>query len=213
MSVSDNGCGITNAGLERIFEMFTREVHAGRRGQGGLGIGLTLARRLVEMHGGSIEARSEGEGRGSEFIVRLPLARTSAQAPSAAPPAALLPAIRVLVVDDNQDAAWSLGMLLETLGAEVDVVKDGPSALQTFAARDPSVILLDIGMPQMDGYEVARALRARWPERRPTIIAISGHGQPQDRHRAKEAGFDHHLVKPAQFADLRELLSRVVPRS
>lgn len=120
-----------------------------------------------------------------------------------------LSAVRVLVVDDDQDAAASLGMLLEELGAEVDVVNGGQAALEMFAATNPSVILLDIGMPQMDGYEVARALRTRFPERRPTIIGLTGWGQPEDRRRAREAGFDHHLVKPAQFESLRGLLSSV----
>ena len=209
ISVRDNGLGITAGGLERIFEMFSREVHAKRRSESGLGIGLTLSRRLVEMHGGTIEARSEGEGRGSEFIVRLPLAGASARGAGPAPSAERLPAIRILVVDDNEDAASSLGMLLEELGGEVDVVNDGLSALETFAARNPSVILLDLGMPEMDGYEVARALRSRFPERRPTIIALTGRGLPEDRRRAQEAGIDHHLVKPAELEMLRDLLTSV----
>jgi PAS domain S-box-containing protein len=206
VSVRDNGCGITAAGVERIFEMFNREEHVTKRTQGGLGIGLTLSRRLVEMHGGSIEARSDGEGRGSEFIVRLPLVRHSAPAVGPAQPAAALPAIRVLVVDDNQDAASTLGALLEALGAEVDVVNDGASALEVFATRNPSVILLDIGMPEMDGYEVAGALRTGFPERRPTIIALTGWGQPEDRRKARAAGIDHYLVKPLQFESLRDIL-------
>lgn len=207
ISVRDNGCGITEAGLERIFEMFTREVHARGRSVGGLGIGLTLSRRLVEMHGGTIEARSEGEGRGSELIVQLPLARAAARIADPATPTARLGGLRVLVVDDDQDAASSLGMLLDALGAEVDVVNDGAAALARFAAKTPSVILLDIGMPQMDGYEVARALRSRFPAHRATIIGLTGWGQPEDRRRAREAGFDHHLVKPAQLEVLRDLLS------
>jgi PAS domain S-box-containing protein len=209
ISVRDNGCGITATGLERIFEMFSRGVHAGPRSQGGLGIGLTLSRRLAEMHGGTIEARSEGEGRGSEFIVRIPLAEASARTVDATPAAARLPAIRILVVDDNQDAAASLGMLLETLGAEVDVVNDGPSAIQAFAAKTPSVIILDLSMPLMDGYDVARAVRTRFPERRPIIIALTGRGQPEDRRKAREVGIDHHLVKPAEFATLLALLSGI----
>jgi signal transduction histidine kinase len=209
VSVRDNGCGITAAGLERIFDMFNREAHVTQRTQGGLGIGLTLSRRLVEMHGGTIEARSEGQGRGSEFIVRLPLTTHSAPAEAPARPAAQLPAIRILVVDDNEDAASTLGALLEALGAEVDVVNDGPSAIETFAAKNQSVILLDIGMPEMDGHEVAAALRSRFPERRPTIIALTGWGQPDDRRRAREAGIDHYLVKPLQFEMLRDMLRTV----
>ncbi|HET6338307.1 MAG TPA: ATP-binding protein [Polyangiales bacterium] len=210
ISVRDNGCGITRAGLERIFEMFSREVHAKERSQGGLGIGLTLSRRLVEMHGGTIEARSEGEGCGSEFIVRLPLAKTSVRAEEAAPVMPRLAALRILVVDDNEDAASTLGMLLEALGADVDVMNDGRSGLESFAARGHSVVLLDLGMPEMDGYEVARAMRSRFPERRPTIIALTGRGQPEDRRMARDAGIDHHLVKPAQLEVLRELLNEVV---
>ena len=210
ISVRDNGCGITRAGLERIFEMFSREVHAKERSQGGLGIGLTLSRRLVEMHGGTIEARSEGEGCGSEFIVRLPLAETSVRAEEAAPVMPRLAALRILVVDDNEDAASTLGMLLEALGADVDVMNDGRSGLESFAARGHSVVLLDLGMPEMDGYEVARAMRSRFPERRPTIIALTGRGQPEDRRMARDAGIDHHLVKPAQLEVLRELLNEVV---
>jgi PAS domain S-box-containing protein len=212
ISVRDNGCGITRAGLERIFEMFSREVHAKERSQGGLGIGLTLSRRLVEMHGGTIEARSEGEGCGSEFIVRLPLAETSVRAEEAAPVMPRLAALRILVVDDNEDAASTLGMLLEALGADVDVMNDGRSGLESFAARGHSVVLLDLGMPEMDGYEVARAMRSRFPERRPTIIALTGRGQPEDRRMARDAGIDHHLVKPAQLEVLRELLNEVVAR-
>jgi CheY-like chemotaxis protein/two-component sensor histidine kinase len=210
ISVRDNGCGISAAGLERIFEMFSREVHARQRSQGGLGIGLTLSRRLVEMHGGTVEARSEGEGRGSEFIVRLPLASASAPTASAASPVVRFPGVRMLVVDDNEDAAFILGMLLEELGATVDVVHDGPSALERFAASGAAVVLLDITMPEMDGYEVARAMRARFPERRAAIIALTGRGQPEDRRKAREAGIDHHLVKPVQFETLRDLLSSVV---
>ena len=209
VSIRDNGCGITAAGLEHIFEMFRREAHASSRGQGGLGIGLTLSRRLVEMHGGSIQAHSEGEGRGSEFIVRLPLDVASAQAVSPASTPKPLPAIRVLVVDDNQDAASTLGVLLEALGVQVDVVNDGRTALETFGSHHHAV-LLDLSMPEMDGYEVARALRQRFPDRHPTIIALTGRGQPEDRRKAQEAGFDHHLVKPAQFDVLRELLGKLL---
>ena len=210
ISVRDNGYGISPAGLERIFEMFSREVHAGPRSQGGLGIGLTLARRLTEMHGGVIEARSEGAGRGSEFSVRLPLASASVQAADALRAVERLPApVRVLVVDDNEDAAESLGLLLEAIGAEVFVVNDGRAALETFAAKEPSVVVLDLGMPEMDGFELARALRARFPERRPTLIALTGHGQPEDRRKAAAAGIDHHLVKPAQLHKLQDLVSGV----
>jgi CheY-like chemotaxis protein len=187
--------------------MFSRQAHAGPRSQGGLGIGLTLTRQLVEMHGGTVDARSEGEGRGSEFIVRLPLAGASVPASRGEAPEVRLRAVRVLVVDDNEDAASTLALLFQTLGAEVDVVNDGPAALEAFAARNPSVILLDIGMPQMDGYEVARAIRSRFPERHPTLIALTGRGQPEDRQKAREAGFQHHLVKRAPLETIRDLLN------
>lgn len=210
ISVRDSGSGIGADDLERIFEMFSRGVHTSPRSQGGLGIGLTLSRRLTEMHGGTIEAHSDGEGCGSEFIVRLPLGFASARAAGASTAPARLTGMRILVVDDNEDAATTLGMVLEALGAEVDVVNDGEEALETFAARNPVVVLLDIGLPQMDGYEVAQALRTRFPERRPTIIALTGMGQPEDRHKTREAGFDHHLVKPARLEILRDLLGALV---
>ncbi len=209
LSVRDNGWGIDPDGLERIFEMFTREADTRERSQAGLGIGLTLSRRLTEMHGGTLRAHSEGVGRGSEFIVRLPLAASSPQTADAAAPRVPLPPLRVLIVDDNEDAAELLGMLLEALGADVDVVNDGPAALERFAVRNPAVVLLDLGMPEMDGFEVAAAIRNRFPEQRPTIIALTGRGQPEDRRKTLESGFDHHLVKPVQVDSLRDLLSRL----
>jgi signal transduction histidine kinase len=211
ISVRDNGRGIAKEALSRIFAMFERVVHADTRGQGGLGIGLTLSRRLAEMHGGTIKARSDGEGRGSEFVVRLPLASGAPEVrPLPRASAQDLSHLRVLVVDDNFDSAESLGLLLETFGAEVKLAHDGPSALEIFAATLPSVVLLDIGMPEMDGYEVARTLRARYPRERSTLVALTGWGQEDDRKRAREAGFDHHLVKPAQVEAIKKLLSSVV---
>jgi signal transduction histidine kinase/ActR/RegA family two-component response regulator len=209
ISVRDNGIGIAPEALSRIFEMFSREGREGARGQGGLGIGLSLSRRLAEMHGGTIEAKSEGIGRGSEFIVRLPVAHAAADTAQSPRLAGTVPAMRALVVDDNQDAATSLGMVLSMLGADVTTAYDGPAAIAAFASTDPSVVLLDIGMPGMDGYEVARTLRLRFPERRPAIVALTGWGQEDDRRRAREAGIDHHLVKPAEIEVLRELLARI----
>jgi CheY-like chemotaxis protein len=184
-----------------------------RDSQGGLGIGLTLSRRLVEMHGGTIEARSEGAGKGSQFIVRLPLAADggAAVAPRA-PTISLDPSTRILVVDDNRDAATSLGMLLQTFGAQVRVVHDGHEAVAIFGEADPTVVLLDIGMPGMDGYEAARTLRERYPERRPTLVALTGWGQEEDRQRVREAGFHHHLVKPVAIEDLHALLAGIERR-
>jgi CheY-like chemotaxis protein len=189
--------------------MFSREGRAVERAEGGLGIGLTLSRRLAEMHGGTIEARSPGEGLGSEFVVRLPAAVQRAQAKLARKPAALSKPLHVLVVDDNRDAGESLGQVLELLGATVTVAYDGPSALEAFGSTDASVIVLDIGLPGMSGYEVARAIRTRHPERQPFIVAVTGWGQEGDRRSAAESGIDHHLVKPADIDRLQQLLDSV----
>jgi CheY-like chemotaxis protein len=209
IAVRDNGVGIPEASLERIFEMFHRGDRTTTRGQGGLGIGLSLARQLAEMHGGTIAAQSPGVGKGSEFLVRLPvvsLGGPPVQA-RAAVEARPIPAKRILVVDDNEDSAESLGALLGFLGVDVRTALDGPSALEAYAEYDPAIAFLDIGMPGMDGYEVARRIRASFPERKTILVALTGWGQAEDRRRAREAGFDHHLVKPADFAALKALLS------
>jgi len=209
VAVRDNGTGIAADALPRMFQMFHRGSASSRRNPSGLGIGLSLARGLAEMHGGTISVKSEGPGRGSEFTVRLPLA-ASEPAPAADRPAdSMLPPRRVLVVDDNRDAGDSLGMLLEVLGAEVRVARDGAEALEAYSAYDPAVVLLDIGMPGMDGYEVARRIRARSPGPRPTIVALTGWGQEDDRRVSREAGFDHHMVKPAEIGALKELLRSI----
>jgi signal transduction histidine kinase len=208
IAVRDNGAGIAPEALPRLFEMFTRGDHSHRRDQGGLGIGLALARGLAEMHGGSISASSAGLGQGSEFTVTLPLAADQGERPASdQPAAAALGQQRILVVDDNRDAAESLSMLLELLGAEARVACSGFEALELFASYDPAVVLLDIGMPEMDGYQVARRIRADFPERRPVLVALTGWGQEEDRRRAKDAGFDHHLIKPADMAALQSLLT------
>jgi signal transduction histidine kinase/ActR/RegA family two-component response regulator len=207
VSVRDTGIGIPAEMLPNIFQMFTQVDHSTRRAQGGLGIGLTLVQSLVEMHGGRVDARSPGVGKGSEFIVRLPLHRdataTARNSRDDRPPA--MPGRRVLVVDDNRDAAHSLGMLLKLLGVEVRVVNDGPAALQILPAFRPDVVLLDIGMPGMDGYEVARQIRQQSEWRHLTLIALTGWGQEEDRHRTSQAGFDHHLLKPADMTALKSL--------
>jgi signal transduction histidine kinase/ActR/RegA family two-component response regulator len=206
--VEDNGSGIAPEALTRIFEMFSRGEHAGEPGDPSLGIGLPLARRLAEMHGGSIDAYSDGPGRGAEFVLRLPLAADQQSGgPAPAPDKTIAAKRRVLVVDDNRDAADSLGMLLEALGAQVSVVHSGPEALDAFARFRPALVLLDIGMPGMDGYEVARRMRASFPEHRASIVALTGWGQEEDRRRARAAGFDHHLTKPADMEDLQGLLA------
>jgi PAS domain S-box-containing protein len=208
VSVRDNGVGIAPEMLPRIFDMFTQAERAPHRTQGGLGIGLTLVRSLVQMHGGTVEARSEGPGKGAELIVRLPLAEeVQLMAPFSDERSATLPSsCRVLVVDDNRDAAESLGALLELTGADVQVAFDGPSALATLARHRPTVALLDLGMPGMDGFELARRMQADPLGRDVTLIAMTGWGQEEDRRRTREAGFHHHLVKPADLATLQRLL-------
>jgi CheY-like chemotaxis protein/two-component sensor histidine kinase len=209
VSVKDTGIGIPPEMLPQIFKMFTQVDRSTRQAQGGLGIGLTLVRTLVEMHGGRARAESPGVGRGSEFVVTLPLSKKTVVADRAVSEkrVPILPKGRVLVVDDNQDAAASLGMLLKLLGAEVRVVNDGPAALEILAAYQPTVVLLDIGMPGMDGYEVARRIREQPEWRDLMLIALTGWGQEEDRRRTSEAGFDHHLLKPADMTALKELLT------
>jgi len=213
--VRDDGAGIAREDLPRIFAMFRRG-EASPAGGGGLGIGLALSRKLAELHGGTLDAQSDGLGRGSAFTLQLPVVAPVAAAEAHAVMQLVdqrVPiatghgtAQRVLVVDDNRDAADSLGMVLRMLGAHVDVVSDGPSALEAFDANAPEVVLLDIGMPGMDGYEVARGIRARDPARRTAIVALTGWGQDSDRRRVRDAGFDHHLVKPADVGVLQQLL-------
>jgi CheY-like chemotaxis protein/anti-sigma regulatory factor (Ser/Thr protein kinase) len=209
VSVTDNGVGIPAGLLPSIFDMFTQLQRFRDRTQGGLGIGLTLVKSLVELHGGTVKARSDGVGKGSEFVVRLPLVPT---VPDTRSPdkmesrPAVLPSRRVLVVDDNRDAAESLGMLLKLLGADVQVAYNGVDALRLFAEYQPAVVLLDIGMPGMDGYEVARRLREMPGSAGVSLIALTGWGQAEDRYRSESAGFDHHLVKPADIQTLQNVL-------
>ena len=188
--------------------MFTQVNRSDRRTQGGLGIGLTLVRSLVKVHRGSVVARSDGVGRGTTFEVRLPLVLD--RQPCLESPSVLgtFPNCRVLVVDDNHDASDMLGMLLTSLHATVRTVHSGPEALATFDEFDPDVVLLDIGMPFMDGYEVARRIRAR-RGKGVRLIALTGWGQEEDVRRAERAGFDHHLVKPPDLEKLGKLLSQV----
>jgi two-component system, sensor histidine kinase len=206
VSVRDNGIGIRASHMAAVFDMFMQVDRKDRRAQGGLGIGLTLVRTLVEMHGGRVEARSDGPGKGSEFVVTLPLreARLDDSGPATAPQE--MPARRVLVVDDNHDAADMLGTLLETLGATVMVAHGGRAALHHLDRFEPDVVLLDIGMPGMDGYEVARRIRAHPAHAGTLLIALTGWGQDQDYQASKAAGFDHHMVKPPDIERLRELL-------
>jgi CheY-like chemotaxis protein/two-component sensor histidine kinase len=210
VSIRDNGIGISKAMLPKIFDLFAQGEHAHDRALGGLGIGLTLVRSLVEMHGGSIEAKSDGPGQGSEFVIRLPVsARQGSQTDRDRQVLAsdALVGLRILVVDDNRDAGDSLGILLELLGAEVCAVRDGPTALATLTTYRPDVVLLDIGMPSMDGYEVARRIRGNLDSDKVTLIALTGWRQEEDRRRSKEAGIDHHLVKPVNMQVLQRILA------
>ncbi len=209
VSVRDTGMGIDAAALPRVFDLFMQGDASKGRGGGGLGIGLTLARTLVEMHEGTVEARSAGLGKGSEFVVRLPLAAgadLSLPEPADTSPRTVHAPARVLVVDDSRDAADSLRVLLELLGAQVQVAYDGPAALDACRGYRPEVVLLDIGMAGMDGYEVARRIRQGAGSKDMTLIALTGWGQEKDRRSSKAAGFDHHLVKPVDIDALQGLL-------
>lgn len=205
VSVRDNGIGIPPAHLSSVFDMFMQVDRSNRRAQGGLGIGLTLVRSLVEMHGGRVEARSAGPGTGSEFIVELP-----ARAEQARPAVPLdiptsMPNCRILIVDDNRDASETLATLLQTLGATTGVAHSGREALEALDRFSPDVVLLDIGMPEMDGYEVARRIHVIRPKGL-LLIALTGWGQDHDQRLSKAAGFDHHLVKPPDLRKLRSIL-------
>jgi PAS domain S-box-containing protein len=208
--ICDTGMGIPAAMLPRIFDMFVQVERAGDHSQGGLGIGLTLVKRLTELHGGTIEARSDGPGKGSVFTVRLPLAAERGASPGASTgpyPAATLLDLRVLVVDDNKDAADSLAVLLRANGSEVRVAYDGLEAVGAAIAFKPNVVLLDIGLPKLYGYDAARRIReARGSE--VLLVAITGWGQEEDRRRAYEAGFDHHLTKPVKFEEVLRIIAK-----
>jgi PAS domain S-box-containing protein len=211
ISVRDNGLGIPVDMRPRIFEMFAQVDRTSQRAQGGLGIGLTLARTLVEMHCGTIEVHSDGPGKGSEFVIRLPLKLASrcSEAPPTEPVQRAADGSRVLIVDDNRDSAESLGALLRLLGNEVRLAHDGRSAVEAVRAYKPAAVLLDIGMPGMDGYEVARTLRGEPDLQEVLLVALTGWGQEDDRRRSREAGFDHHLVKPVDMIALNALLASV----
>jgi len=207
ISVRDAGIGIPEEGLTRIFEIFCQA--STDRTQGGLGIGLTLVKRLTEMHGGTVRALSGGPGKGSEFVVRLPAAgpETNGKSdPAAAGAGEPAPVHRILIVDDNRDAADSLGMILRIKGSDVRIAYDGREALAVAREFRPTVVLLDIGLPSMSGYDVARELRKLAETADALLIATTGWSQPSDRERSRQAGFDHHLVKPIEPAVLLALL-------
>ncbi|HWJ07188.1 MAG TPA: ATP-binding protein [Steroidobacteraceae bacterium] len=216
--VRDDGIGIPAGMLPRVFEMFTQVDRSLERTRGGLGLGLTLVKQLVELHGGEVEARSAGAGRGSEFVVRLPLAAETAAPCVRAPDTAATPVsragvpARVLVVDDNEDAASSLAALLRVVGHEVWTAHDGLDGLRVARERRPDVVLLDLGMPKLNGFEVATAIRREPWGREVLLVALTGWGQARDRERSRSAGFDEHLVKPVALEQLQPLFERVRAR-
>jgi PAS domain S-box-containing protein len=208
--VIDPGIGISPDQMSRIFEMFVQVDQSLERGQGGLGVGLALSRTLVELHGGTVEAKSAGLGKGSEFIVRIPaLSAESTQVqPSDGTTATAQKRRRVLIADDNVDSATALGILLRASGHEVQTVHDGIAALESSQSFRPDLVLLDIGMPKLNGYDVARQIRSRGDSDM-TLVAITGWGQEQDKRRAREAGFDHHLTKPVDVPTLEKILAEM----
>ncbi len=214
VSVRDTGIGIPAEMLDKVFDLFTQVDRTYDRAQSGLGIGLTLVRSLVTMHGGSVAAHSEGAGKGSEFVVRIPLA---AQGPIVTPSRRIpaqsrrASALRILVVDDNTDAADSLALLLQSLGATVHIAHDGPTALYALETWKPSLIFLDIGLPVMDGFTVAQRIRATVQGQHVTVVALTGWGNEDDRRRSREVGIDLHLVKPVDFSVLSQILDQLLP--
>jgi len=208
LRIRDNGVGISAEMLPRIFDLFAQDDQSLARTSGGLGIGLTLVHRLVELHGGRVSVYSDGIGRGSEFTIRLPLSGTAGNAFVEAVSAPdRCPACAVLIIEDNADARESLRSLLEHEGHRVDATADGSSGLARAETSRPDVVLIDIGLPVMDGYEVARRIRAR--DAKVILVAVSGYGQADDRQRSLEAGFDAHLTKPVDPDQLLATLARL----
>jgi len=214
--VRDNGTGVPAASLDSIFGLFVQGKQSLDRAEGGLGIGLTMVRRLVEMHGGTVSAFSDGEDRGSEFVVRLPVTeQRAAVIESTARATSVVAArrLRVLAVDDNKDFAMTLAMLLEMAGHEVRTANDGVTAHEVATEFRPDIVLLDIGLPGMNGYDLAGRLRRTPQLAGLTLIALTGYGQVEDRQQVTEAGFDGHLVKPIEPAELLALIDRLRSRA
>jgi signal transduction histidine kinase len=213
VSVTDTGIGIPADKLTSVFEMFSQVEGALTRSQGGLGIGLCLVKRLVEMHGGSIEAHSDGPGKGSEFVVRLPVVVEQSDSPATPGDDAESPLpsseLQILVVDDNRDAANSLAMLLDMMGNTVRVALDGAEAVDAAREFRPDVVLLDIGMPKMNGYDVARTIRQQEWGQNMVLIAMTGWGQDENKQKSQEAGFNRHMVKPVAPSSLMRLLAEL----
>ena len=213
VTVRDTGVGIPPDKLETIFEMFSQVDGAPERAQGGLGIGLMLVKRLTEMHGGVVEARSEGLGKGSEFFVKAPIVIDQLQTPPADDEGLdESGGLRVLVVDDREEAASTLALMLKTIGNDVRTAGDGLEAVKLAEEFGPDIVLMDLGMPRLDGYEAARRIRAEPWGRNIIPAALSGLGQDADRQRTSLAGFDHHLVKPVELSVLKELLREAKAR-
>ncbi len=210
--VIDNGEGITAKMLPHVFDLFAQDERTMARSYGGLGIGLTIVRRMVELHGGTVAARSDGPGQGSEFIVTLPRIepdKVAESAPLAVEGSAPVSA-RVLCIEDNVDAAEGLSMFLRSSGHQVEVALDGQTGLELFDQLKPDVVICDIGLPDINGYEVARRMRERRPSRSPTMIALTGYGRAEDHERTLAAGFEHHLVKPANPGALLRLIDSAI---
>lgn len=218
LTVKDTGIGIRPEMQHRIFDLFAQDKETLPFANGGLGVGLALVRRVVEMHGGRIEAHSEGRGRGSEFVIRLPkeaLEGAPRQIPAESDRMAEspLPRRRILVADDNVDAAWALDALLQSMGQETYIVHDGLAALEAAQQHKPDLVLLDIGMPKLNGYEVATRLRASAQGHDLVLVAVTGWGLDADKRRARDVGFDYHLIKPANMANLRPLILNPIRRT
>jgi CheY-like chemotaxis protein len=207
ITISDTGTGISKDLLPHIFEMFTQAESATQRHHGGLGIGLALARRLVHMHGGEIAADSGGLGQGSTFTITMPVCDAGRTQVATRPVDVPRVECRVLIIDDNRDAANTMAMLVEQLGGAARIAHDAMSGLQALDDAVPDVVFLDIGMPGIDGYETCRQMRRRPANKAMVIIAVTGWGQPQDKQRALDAGFDGHLTKPVALETLARILA------
>jgi CheY-like chemotaxis protein len=214
LRVVDNGIGLAADLVPRMFELFVQGNRSLDRKEGGLGIGLTLVKRLAEMHGGTVAGASPGLNQGSQFTVRLPVVEDAQlrQSEESRKSSAGGP-FRVLVVDDNPDGAQSLALLLQNMGHQVEIAGDGVEALARAPIFAPDLVLLDIGLPRMDGYEVARVMRSLPTLAKATIVACTGYGQEDDRRKVREAGFDQHLVKPVRIEDLRAIFARMSPEA
>ena len=215
VSVRDSGSGIDPEDLDSIFDPFVQAERTRHGARGGMGIGLALVRELAVGHGGWVRARSEGPGKGTELTLRLPLAVDQADAgpaptPSRTGPTA--PRLSILIVEDSQDARESLSLMLTLDGHDVTAVPTGRMALEAVEARPPDVLICDVGLPDMDGFEVVRAIRDTQPPNRTFAIALTGYAQPEDREKASAAGFDIHLAKPPRFEELDEILAEVARR-